>query len=230
MGQRFNKRGVLFVAISDVLSLELVKNAGVVVTAISAIVVFFSRRQVKRMVNFMTQPFRLTRKMDELMQEIQASRVASQAVLAELRPNGGSTIRDAISRIESGTQANSERMVAILQRDTTPAFETDASGEVSFVNRAYINLAGRQFHELLGHGWVLTVHTEDRAAVRMEWDEAIRDVRAFESRYRVVDTQGHIHNVIAYFQPMYTTTRKCAGFIGSIRTVETPLLLESKDA
>ena len=121
-------------------------------------------------------------------------------LLSEMRPNGGHSFRDQINRIEERQLYLDGRSKAMLNEDLNGVFETDAEGNCTWVNRRLIRMTGRSFEELRGHGWVNTVHPEDRDRVEKEWESAQMENRAFMVSFRmlhpdrdpvIVRTTGH---------------------------------------
>jgi PAS domain S-box-containing protein len=105
---------------------------------------------------------------------------------AELRPNGGSSIRDAVNRMEMGIEAANKKIDLVAQRqlqrtnlDATGLWETDSAGRFTFVNPAMARLAGAAPEDFLGLGWKTHVHPRDRAEVSASWQSAVQDERDF---------------------------------------------------
>lgn len=129
-------------------------------------------------------------------------------VLAEFRPNGGNSMKDSITRIETNLQGvrndamrMEARQWAIVASLPDPVFETNPEGECIRVNSAYMHLTGRSMQDVLGNGWEIVIHHEDRARVWQEWHDAVQRLRAFDSHYRIVDTDGEIFSVRCIAQP-----------------------------
>ena len=105
---------------------------------------------------------------------------------AELRPNGGSSIRDAVNRVELGIEAANNKIDLVTQRqlqrynlESTGLWETDRRGRFTFVNPAMARMAGVAPDDLLGMGWKTQVHPRDRAEVSASWQSAVQDERDF---------------------------------------------------
>lgn len=109
---------------------------------------------------------------------------AVTAILSELRPNGGTTIKDAISRIEGRQVAHDERQLmseqryrALLSTFDKGTFEVDAAGDINWVSPSFCRICGKIPTDLLGSGWINAVHTDDKLMVRGEWNRAISNHR-----------------------------------------------------
>lgn len=143
------------------------------------------------------------------------------AVLAELRPNGGTSLRDAINRLERtqveqalARQKSDARIMAVLNYDAVPMFESDAEGRCLWVNRAMLVITGRTDAEMLDHGWTNAIHPEDRPRVRELWEAAIREVRAFEEEFRYARPDGHAVRAYVTARPILASNGDLQGWLG----------------
>lgn len=145
-------------------------------------------------------------------------------VLTEFRPNGGSSMRDAVTRIELNVQEVRKDVMRIDARQgalvaslSDPIYEANAQGLFTKVNSAFLQLTGRSTDEVLGNGWELTVHPDDRKRVWEEWQAAVARRRAFESRFRMVDIDGTQYCVRSVAHP-YTEPNaiEVFGFLGRL--------------
>lgn len=106
-------------------------------------------------------------------------------VFEELQPNGGHSIKDAISRLEATVteikdvhlRRLSERQKALLADKRTALFETDSEGNCIWVNRTYARVAGRTPSELYGHGWQNAIAKDQRDYVTKSWYRAVEESR-----------------------------------------------------
>lgn len=128
----------------------------------------------------------LDSKVDGLTKTTRKLEEGIDTLLAEMKPNGGTSFRDQINRIERRQLYLDGRSKAMLNEDFNGVFETDAEGKCNWVNRRLIRMSGRAFEELKGHGWINMVHAEDRESVEKEWDSAIAENRAFMVSHRML--------------------------------------------
>ena len=125
-------------------------------------------------------------------------------LLAELRPNGGTSLRDAIARIETRQikQAGRLDLIMLVLDDQVSVYETDSAGECTWVSPAYCKVTGRTLDECLGLGWVVIIHQDDMPYVRAEWSSALADHRAFALRFRMVRADGQVFKVFSRARPL----------------------------
>lgn len=80
----------------------------------------------------------------------------------------------------------------IVEACPLATFITDARGYCVYVNKAYQDLVGRDYHDALGDGWKRFVHPEDIDDVCRVWSESINNRETFDHRYRYVRPDGEI--------------------------------------
>ncbi|GEM_PF-4308687 len=61
---------------------------------------------------------------------------------------------------------------------------TGMAGECLYSNRAYHHMSGLGFDEVLGLGWLTTIHPEDRKRVATIWQEAVAQGQPCQHTYR----------------------------------------------
>lgn len=144
-----------------------------IVGGLTALIVFIKKVK-KPVTSFYTKGMKLFEAVP-LIEDIQK----------QFYPNGGSSMRDSINRIESGVQAALERDWVNYELDSRGIFEVDSEGKKCRVNKAWCNLTGiSQDDAVNGYGWINGIHHDDRARVRAEWESAIKENRTSEMEYR----------------------------------------------
>lgn len=121
-------------------------------------------------------------------------------ILAEVRPNGGSSLRDSVTRQEKMLQevCNEVSLLTGTFRANADAdpdkamFECDSFGENIWVNRTYCEWVNRSEKDLLGWGFLNIVIHEDREMVRNDWFAAMGERRQYSCRHSIYDGQGGI--------------------------------------
>lgn len=117
--------------------------------------------------------------------------MALQAVQAELQPNAGSSLRDAVNstrdaviRIEGET-----RVVRATQRAMSSAspeaalVEFGADGTCEWANQQWLTLAGQEPAGAAGWGWLNAIHQNEREAIREEWMTALDQQSQFVATF-----------------------------------------------
>jgi len=97
-----------------------------------------------------------------------------EKIEGEFSNNGGSSLRDAVDRIENSVSANTGRIWGMLADARSARWETDAKGDYTYMNRTGLRWTGRPFSDIRGRGWINAVAPEDRDRVVAEWFKAER--------------------------------------------------------
>jgi PAS domain S-box-containing protein len=153
----------------------------------------------------------------------------------ELTPNGGSSMKDVITklaetmvRVEGSMTAMTEqasrmeaRQQSLLNSVDIPVFETDLSGKCTFANKSYLKLIGRTFDEVKGNGWINSIHPDDRVRVREQWDSAIHDMRSVELTYRVMGGDKSVYEVFCEASPIEGAANGYSGHFETIKRIGT---------
>lgn len=150
-----------------------------------------------------------------------------QRVQYEFKPNGGSSLRDAINRLELGLgeirhaqQVGQERLKAIVADNANGYFETDKDGQWFWANHTALSLTKRPMCDLIGNGWINAVIEGDRADVYERYSSAIQQERDFES---VVFFQSGENGAIPMFirtHPLRDKSNTISGYFGIIKSME----------
>jgi PAS domain S-box-containing protein len=130
--------------------------------------------------------------------------------------NGGSTLRDAVNRIENRITLVEKKQGVYMMDTAEGVYETNASGEFTSVNRTMCKFLGRIESDLLGNGWLNSVSEEDRYRVDEAWDYAIKNQIEFEMSFDVVDSDKEIHSVKCRAKPIRSSDGNLIGYIGIV--------------
>jgi PAS domain S-box-containing protein len=141
---------------------------------------------------------------------------AIMQIAEEFKPNHGSSLRDAINRIEN-TMCNLQASDHLLLNLSEIAhFQTDQNGNCIWANLAYCNLTALDLIDIKGHGWISVVHPEDRKVVTEEWERTIEEKRQFNMTYRYMTTSGKVFPVRVHAILNFNTRGEIVGALGSV--------------
>lgn len=133
----------------------------------------------------------------------------------DLKPNGGSSLRDAIDRIDRRVALSEQRSRYFAEHPGEISFETDVDGNTIWVSKGWEEVYGVSRDDAKGRGWINGVHPDDREDVVREWYNAIQDKRRFEMRYRVNDEESVYVYCESY--PLVSTKGQIVGWLGYIK-------------
>lgn len=105
-------------------------------------------------------------------------------IAEQFKPNHGSSLRDAVDRIEISLAHLRSVDRILLSMSPKAHFETDQHGLCVWANEGYQRLTGLSLQECIGNGWINSVAFQDREAVFDEWNAAIEEQRNFSAEYR----------------------------------------------
>jgi PAS domain S-box-containing protein len=111
-------------------------------------------------------------------------------IFTEITPNGGTSIKDKVDKIDKDLVLVRERQRALMADDKDAMFETDLNGNCNWVNRTYTRLVQRNPSELMGHGWVNAIAQEDRDAIVQGWYKSVKEDREFTGDFKFLTPEG----------------------------------------
>lgn len=112
--------------------------------------------------------------------EIQAT---LYSIAEQFRPNHGSSMKDALNRLESMTVSLHERQISLANAFPVGMFEATADGDTRWINSKCSDILGLDADDAAGHGWLSAVDASDRERVADEWTNCVNHVRKFSMRY-----------------------------------------------
>lgn len=118
-------------------------------------------------------------------------------VLKEVLPNGGSSLRDSINRveknitlIESNVNAINDKVDSLedthrisLNMQQIAFWISGKQGECKYASPAMCKLVKRVESEMLGNGWISCISHEDTKRISEAWEISIEEDRTFDEIY-----------------------------------------------
>lgn len=134
----------------------------------------------------------------------------------EFSPNGGSTLRDAINRIEDKISLQEQKTLAIIKSFPIGTWISDKNGKCVDVNRSLCKIMGRTESEIKGDNWSNWIHPDEKEAVFEEWYRAVHNMMTFDMTYRYVLPDGRIQKVHGIAYQLRTEKNELVGFLGTL--------------
>lgn len=147
----------------------------------------------------------------------------------EVRPNGGSSLRDAIDRTAL-TLANVQHSVdnLALRHHTrwqmaygVPSWESGPDGKYIAVNHQLCELVKRGRDEIIGSNWKNMIHSDDAQRIFSEWNRVVSEGSDFDAPARYVTSEGEVVPVRLKAQAMHMGG-SIVGWIGVVSQTERP--------
>lgn len=135
----------------------------------------------------------------------------------ELRPNGDSSMRDAIDRIEDRQYDFDAFLSATLNTEKEAIFRTDAKGSLYAINRAHQRLLGYSLAEMEGDGWKNCVHPDDREKIVRQWEETVNSKMELNEDIKFLHADGHTLLAHANVYREIDSNGVLRGYLGVIR-------------
>lgn len=131
-----------------------------------------------------------------------------------------SVVRDITSRrkAEKALRESERRFQALAALSPVGVFRTDANGMCTYVNERWCQIAGIDADTASGHGWMGSLHPEDRDRVLDDWNQAIEDGREFAGEFRFVHSDGRVTWVMGQARTERADGR-IAGYVGTITDI-----------
>lgn len=138
------------------------------------------------------------------------------SIVAELSPNGGTSIKDAIGRIETRQLVQEQRTKALDNDAKFGIWECDEYGRCIYVNRTYQRITGMQKEDLLGFGWINAIYLDDRQTMLSNWELTLKHQREFYGEFRVEQSDGKLIQVVSIGHPIADRDGKFKGYVGQL--------------
>lgn len=127
-----------------------------------------------------------------LRKHITEEEASIEKILAQLVPNGSTSLRDAVDRIETKQNDIEAFLTAQLNVHSVAIVRTDSEGKLTYVNRAYQRMFGVSMVEVLGDGWVNVIHPSDRERIFHLWQETVESKREFNEDIKFQNSAGEM--------------------------------------
>lgn len=176
--------------------------------------VFSLFKPVRQMFSRILDRIFITRRM--LRQHMQDEDRKLDLIYGEMRPNGSSSMRDAIDRTEQHLQDIDAFLSAQLNIHTVAIVRTDAQGKVIYVNRQYQRTLGVASTEVMGDGWINVIHPDDRERVSSMWKDAVDSKREFNEDIKFIRSDGRTLRGHANVYKEVNKRGQVTGFLGVI--------------
>ena len=128
--------------------------------------------------------------------------------------------------LRATADAHEQRFTTLTERSPVPTLLSEQGMRLAHVNDAFCSLVGLQAEQLLGTGWMATVHPDDL-------DDVIEQVIVVlgggdgETRARLVHTDGTERTTVIRFSQLFTPGVG-AGFVGTIEDITDRLAFEAR--
>jgi diguanylate cyclase (GGDEF)-like protein/PAS domain S-box-containing protein len=128
--------------------------------------------------------------------------------------------------LRATADAHERRFSALTERSPIPTLLSEQGMRLAHVNDAFCTLVGLRAEQLLGTGWIDTIHGDDLDGV-IERVAAALDGDGAETQARLVREDGSVRTTVIRFAHLFTPGVG-AGFVGTIEDITDRLAFEAK--
>ena len=143
------------------------------------------------------------------------------AVQQQVSKNGGSSLLDAVDRIEHKVEELLAINEILQQISNKPLFRADCEGNYSWINVAYMEKFQVALEDVKGSGWLDLLPEKERESVHRVWRNAIKDKRKFEDVFDLfLDTDPPTNMKVRCKSYPIIIKDKLFGYLGSWMVLE----------
>lgn len=135
---------------------------------------------------------------------------------SELSTNGGSSIKDAINRIESLVTLQDKKLLSLFQSMPFGTFITDAQGNWTYVNLMLCRISERSETELKGKNWYRWIVENDRNDVILEWERSIKNQMIFDCETQYLTPTEDLKHIRISASQIYDHKNELVGYFGTV--------------
>jgi len=139
-----------------------------------------------------------------------------KCLVTEVMVNDGSSLRDAVVRIEESVALANERQRVRMLDDANLIFETDVKGNFIWVNRTFCRVVQRQPSELIGRGWLNVLPPARREAAAKNWYRAVGNNMEFETTVSYTNPDDEVFEIEIKSYRMSDGKGETIGYWGTI--------------
>jgi two-component system sensor histidine kinase/response regulator len=96
----------------------------------------------------------------------------------------------------------------------------DSDGKCMYANRRWTEYTGRTLDELTGHGWVTTLHPDDRDSTMQMWTDSVRGETIFDVEHRIRSSDGEWRWFKTRGTPVKDEGEQTAYWVGTCTDIE----------
>jgi diguanylate cyclase (GGDEF)-like protein/PAS domain S-box-containing protein len=137
-----------------------------------------------------------------------------------------STANEQERALRATADAHERRFSALTERSPIPTLLSEQGMRLAHVNDAFCTLVGLRAEQLLGTGWINSIHEDDLDGV-IEQVAAALDGEEVETQARLVRDDGTVRTTVIRFSHLFTPGVG-AGFVGTIEDITDRLAFEAK--
>jgi PAS domain S-box-containing protein len=163
--------------------------------------------------------WRLARKRyDELIETLGRLQTDVEQLKSGVLPNGGSSVADALLRLEEMARYKHAVMMALSDLQGIAFWYSNQHGQCVHASEELQRIVG---NKALGNEWISGLYPDDRDDVRRAWTLSVKENRRFHACYRFQHADGKIIYVEGRGQPLpHFEVGEFPGFVGCLIEID----------
>jgi PAS domain S-box-containing protein len=117
-------------------------------------------------------------------------------------------------------QSSEDRLRRVIDTIPAHAWSTRPDGSVDFINKRFLEFAGRSLQDLLDWGWGSVVHPDDLPKYVEQWQAAVAAGEPMESQARVRRADGQYRSLLIRNVPLRDEKGRIANWYGTAFDIE----------
>jgi hypothetical protein len=119
-------------------------------------------------------------------------------VTSEFKPNGGSSLRDVLNRMENSLIHTEQKIRLISSCLGVAYFETDSKGQYTFVSKKWTEITDFNYDQAVGDGWLGIINKEMRKEAKEEWLSCMEQKREFHFNAILSNSDNKDISIVAW--------------------------------
>lgn len=141
-------------------------------------------------------------------------------ISSSIKPNGGSSILDRLTRIERTIMYSESRHKLLTSAVNVAMFETDSNGTCTWVAPAWTELTGIDNEDAHENGWLNSIRVDEREEVYKQWQFAVEQKREFRMNYSILNMKSNeVIKVRGLARALRDHKGHVIGFVGLLKRV-----------
>ncbi|QMW06797.1 CheR family methyltransferase [Spirosoma foliorum] len=118
-------------------------------------------------------------------------------------------------KAQSMLEEREEWFHQIADNAPTLIWVTDVNGRFIYLNKSWLTYTGRTLEDAMGQGLINSLHPDDRSGYQDKYDASVKELKPFNSEFRLRRHDGDYHWMLENAQPMFDREKAFIGYIGS---------------
>ncbi len=130
--------------------------------------------------------------------------------------------------VEAALRASEAELRLITEVIPQIVWRARPDGWHTHFNKQWLTYTGLSLDESLGHGWLRTLHPDDRQRSRARWQEAVSTAQPYEIEYRMRRADGRYHWMLGRALPLQDSDGRVLQWFGTCTDIDDLKVAEAR--